>query len=895
MADEQIIYLSPEEELTNVRERLERIPTRRIILVIPTQTQLRSHVSWRLLYARARELNKEVLVISSDRQIRSVVKAVGFKVADSLESPPSSRPRPGSRPGRTSLGGKTSARLRTPPGRSLPNQQTATPRVKQPSEQPPQQYFNQPAMQQEVDERRPLGGSRDDVDRENEGQSPASATFGVDDKQFAPGFDYRIGSSASIRPVIPPYSPPTEDEEPNLELEDYHQSQSIRQAAQQSDADTRVPMPDKDTPWQAKPQRASEEAHIASEEAKPQIFDLPSHHEADGPFTYLEDAQSVPLPEQRASVSMDEMADKVPDLADYPTSHDGIHIEDQGDLGNIVDLSDPSSSSWTMPAPDEEQDIQGPSRVHGIRPRTNRTGKVPPPVPPQPPLTQSDSDDMELSPVYDQQEQLSPPPPTARPSGSLVGEHGKQNPSTIGTGNRPPQPVALPQPQSRTQPKPRAGQSQLKKPPSSNRAATGAIPGFRRQPAAAQTQQARKRISSGRMVTPLLVILTLLIVVLLAFLVPSADVSVTLSSQDYHLPMTMTATATSRQDVVHQTLPAHTLVFDTTVTGLGHATGSTTVGTKAATGNVVFTNTGATPIIIPTGTIVSTKNGVPFVTQAEPEVLQGTPIVTPIQAQNPGANGNVPANSIITIPSDSQTRILQANPSITRLALSVTNTDPTRGGGAGIATSVTSNDVNAEKTTLDSQVQVQVKDFLKKNVHPGDPGDQQGTPIQVETPIATPAVGQVATDGTFRETLKLHMTVLVVRAADLQAAAAAQIKDTLNRQRSGLALVPQQPVQLKQLKNQPAKDGHALVLKLTAVGQVAAQISEDAVRNLVSGKPLDAAQHALVGANGIPQARDSHITVYPSFFHWMPFWSQRIHVHFKTLPVQPVPKPKKTK
>ncbi len=906
MADEQIIYLSPEEELTNVRERLERIPTRRIILVVPTQTQLRSHVSWRLLYARARELNKEVLVISSDRQIRSVVKAVGFKVADSLESPPSSRPRPGSRPGRTSLGGKTSARLRTPPGRSLPNQQTATPRVKQPSEQPTQQYFNQPAMQQEVDERRPLEGTRDDVDRENEGQlplespPPASATFGMDDKQFAPGFDYRIGSSASIRPVIPPYSPPIEDEEPNLELEDYHQSQSIRQAAQQSDADTTVPMPDKDTPLQAKPQMASSEAipHIASEEAKPQIFDLPSHHEADGPFTYLEDAQSVPLPEQRASVSMDEITDKVPDLADYPTPIDGIHIEDQGDLGDIVDLSDSSSSSWTMPAPDEEQDIQGPSRVHGIRPRTNRTGKVLPPVPPQSPqspLPPPDSDDMELPPVYDQQEQLSPPPPTARPSGSLVGEHVKQTPSTIGTGNRPPQPVALPQPQSRTQPKPRAGQSPLKKRPSSNRAATGAIPRFRRQPAAAQPQQARKRASSGRMVAPLLVILTLLIVVLLAFLVPSADVSVTLSSQNYPLQMTLTATATSRQDVVHQTLPAHTLVFDTTVTGLGHATGSTTVGTKAATGNVVFTNTGTTDIVIPTGTIVSTKNGVPFVTQAEVLALHTNPIPTPIQAQNPGANGNVPANSIITIPSDSQTRILQANPGITRLALSVTNTDPTTGGGAGSATSVTRNDVNAERTTLDSQVQAQVKDFLKKNVHQGDPSDQQGTPIQVETPIAAPAVGQVATDGTFRETLKLHMTVLVVRAADLQAAAAAQLKDTLNRQRSGLALVPQQPVQLKQLKNQPAKDGHALLLKLTAVGQVAAQISEDAVRNLVSGKPLDAAQHTLVGTNGIPQARDSQITVYPGFFHWMPFWSQRIHVHFKTLPVQPVPKPKKTK
>jgi len=308
----------------------------------------------------------------------------------------------------------------------------------------------------------------------------------------------------------------------------------------------------------------------------------------------------------------------------------------------------------------------------------------------------------------------------------------------------------------------------LKKGPASNRPATGWIPRSTKQATALQLQQAKKAIN-GRLVAPLLVILTLLIIVLLAFLVPSADVTLTLPSHDYPLPMTLTATATSRQDVVHQTLPAHTLVFDTTVTGLGHATGSTTGGTKA-TGNVVFTNTGASPIIIPTGTIVSTKNGVPFVTQAEPEVLPGNPIVTPIQAQNPGANGNVPANSITTIPSDSQTRILQANPGLTRLTLSVTNTDPTTGGGAANATSVSSNDVNAEKTTLDSQVQAQVKDFLKKNVHPGDPGDQQGTPIQLETPIATPAVGQVATDGTFRETLKLHMTVHVVRAADLHEA-----------------------------------------------------------------------------------------------------------------------------
>src|SRR5215472_18832916 len=98
MTDEKIIYLGPEEELTSVRERLEKTDAGRIMLVIPPQTQLRSHVGWRLLHARMRELGKDVLVISSDRQIRAVAKAAGFRVADSQESPPSARTRPSSHP-----------------------------------------------------------------------------------------------------------------------------------------------------------------------------------------------------------------------------------------------------------------------------------------------------------------------------------------------------------------------------------------------------------------------------------------------------------------------------------------------------------------------------------------------------------------------------------------------------------------------------------------------------------------------------------------------------------------------------------------------------------------------------------------------------------------------------
>ncbi|HEY3992410.1 MAG TPA: hypothetical protein VGM01_05965, partial [Ktedonobacteraceae bacterium] len=115
MTDEQPvpIYLSPEEELTSVRERLEKTQARRIILVIPPQTQLRSHVGWRLIHARMRELGKDLLVISPDRQVRAVARAAGFRVAESQETP-SNRPRPGSsgtRPGGINTRGAARSRI----------------------------------------------------------------------------------------------------------------------------------------------------------------------------------------------------------------------------------------------------------------------------------------------------------------------------------------------------------------------------------------------------------------------------------------------------------------------------------------------------------------------------------------------------------------------------------------------------------------------------------------------------------------------------------------------------------------------------------------------------------------------------------------------------------------
>jgi Baseplate J-like protein len=880
MADEQIIYLSPEEELTNVRERLEKIPSKRIILVIPAQTQLRSHVSWRLLHARARELNKEILIISSDRQIRSVVKAAGFKVADSLESQPSSRSRVPSRSGRTSLGGRTSARLRTPPGRAASSPSTGGLRSRQdeqsvpppPPVQPIQPFANQPAIEPQIEDLKPR---KDDASLERM-SSPASSTFEIEDVQdeeYGPNFDYGVSAPApSVRPISP-MTPLYEEEEPNLWEEDIQRARRIREAAQgdvQGDADTMLP------PIQQE---------VAPED-KPQIQDLPSTpapRQASDPFSYIANEPVAHLPEQHAALPMDEVDEGVADIADYPT--DVINIEDQGDMGDIVRGSEPSLHPWTDEVDGDEQDIPGPSRIHGMRPRASRSGRmVPEPV---------QDEEMRLPPVYDQPTRTLP----QRPSGNL--SPAASAGPLRSAGKREPQPVALPA-RMQAKAKPKTTTPLRKKKPDTSVAAiaagSGAIAAGRGRASKQDTMtqgrskaKGKNKSRAGNWIGPVLVVLVVLILVLLALFVPSADVTVTLLSHKYSLPMKLTATSTSRQDVLHQTLPAQTLTFDNSVTGSGRATGSTLVGNALATGNVVFIYNGLGQVVIPTGTTVATKSGIQFVTQAE-VLADGPP--TPVQATTAGTQGNVLATSIILIPTDSLTKIQQYNPGVTVNAnnLTVTNPNATSGGGAGKAITVTTNDVDKVRSSLAIQLQTQAKNFLSKNVHTGD---EAGQPIMVETLVATPAVGNVATDGTFTETLKLHMTVLIVRFADLQAASSAQLEASLNKQKSNQALVPQQPVVLQQLKNLAPHNGQSVIVSFTAVGQVAPRISEDTIRNQVIGKSIENANQALSANGSVLGMENPQISVSPGFFHWMPFLSQRITVHFETRLVQPSSKPKK--
>lgn len=402
-----------------------------------------------------------------------------------------------------------------------------------------------------------------------------------------------------------------------------------------------------------------------------------------------------------------------------------------------------------------------------------------------------------------------------------------------------------------------------------------------------------KRKGSDVVISIAIGILIFLIIGAIVYLVPSADVTVSVPFKTYSLSMTLSANGTSTQNATLGTVQAQTLTYDTSVSGNATPTGSASVGNAQATGSVQFTNKSSQLVEIPTGMQLSTKSGINFTTTLDvklPPANSGssyTPPVT-VQAQNPGTVGNVPANTIVNITASGQQLLLQFNPGLSPGALTVTNPQATTGGGAGKATSLSTNDVNTLKAKLHTEVQTKLSDWLTKQLHIGD---QAGKPVSVETVSTTPAVGTVITTGTFSETVKLHATVLVVRNTAIQSAASASINTAIskNKQDSGYTLYEPQQLNITKMKSTPSSDSKSLKLSFSAEGQIIPNISVAQIRTLLAGKKVSEVQGVLTGPGGVNGVVNSSAIVQPGFFPWLPFMSSHINVHI--VPAQPATTP----
>jgi hypothetical protein len=911
MSDEQIIYIGPEDDLTSIRERLEKAQSKRVTLVIPANTQLRSHVAWKLLYRSARELGKEVLIVSSDAQIRSVAHGVKFRVATSLEASSASspaRPRPVSRPGRAPTGVKSRS-TSTGSMRAASNKVdsrgigSAT-RTRHPST--PGSWYHR------ADERSLV---RPDLEAESRPSQPeALITEEIEDLPPVKRFGSTSFSSHSPQvdaidavPSIHSLPPEQSEEAPDYQIdeEDFRTAREIREAAlggrqlgesAPEDAEETDERPSLRGPSAAAPRNSS----------LPQIVD--------DPYAYMSDETPSRVPhEQHGAVSMphfDTDEHEIQEVPDTPAEGDDFEYQ-EGDTGVFLPAVKPVPYEE-----DEEEEIAGPSSSLHIRPHSSRfqsqedlasrQREHAPEREMQPPVEDQPTQVTPVVPIP-----MSPLPPhrpamPARRSSSLSQSSGPASARRSGT---------LP-PGSAPASSRRSGtlQPDVVVPGSSRRSGTlpnkardrSAVTGAPRQSGASRISQrptltssaarlqgvgpqiwhpARPRVagasSSGRskMIILIAAVVLLLLVGSLAMFIPGATVVLTLQPHTYTHALNLVARSNALQGGAPGSVASQLETHSFTQSGQATASGSKQVGRAAATGTVTITNKGKQPVNIPTGTIVSTPSGIQFTTEADlvitPPGQPGNQVPVPVQAVNKGDNGNLPAGTITVIPQESLNAIAQDNnTSVNGLALQVTNDQPTTGGGLATVHTILQQDLDTAKKNLTNQLQPAINTWLRQWSSEGI----VSKPTINATLVGSPQDGQIVNSTSVPVTLNAAVSVLVVSNTNLQKAAIAQLNASLrndpNYQDYVIATNHQPAVAISALKV-ASNDATAVTITANATAQAIRSITQDEVRKEITGMTTKDAQQMLAQQPGIENV---NISVSPAIDPWLPLWSANTHV-----------------
>lgn len=879
MPDEQIIYLDPNDELTTVREKIEEIRARRITMVVPQQTQLRSNVGWRLLHARARELGKDVQVISPDRQVRAVAKAAGFRVSQSPEGSTSGRTRiPPLQNPRNVVERKGIQRQRQLFNRGITGSQVTRqrepivpPPVPAPEELPTEiipprntwiQQENPPAPPEEPRELTSRQGKEDTY-------PPLEI---IEDDEYDRPFEFRLGEgqSQTARPLT---GHPDDEEQQDPYIQDYDMARRIREAAQEgSSSRPGIPAGDEQEPFSTFPSSR---------------FSTPPEPNHGNPFEGdIEELSPSLLPEQRGATFSPDVDDIAPDVADIPTQEH--QIEDVVESPESQNFPVRQWDNEFLSRPDES--FPAPASDTGIR-GGRRSGKLP---------RSFEEEDEDFLPPADQSTLIRPnrPTPTDPLSARRAGSRGAQMP--------PSRPSVPQQPAARnvtTRPVSQSSRSQP--PPVQSRPATGS-----RIPAAPPPRRTRQSSGRrGRVITIAVVIALVLLLLLgvgLFYFGTTATVTITVPSKSLSLKSFQLVASTSTPSKFPNSVTSQVLTdTNASVQGTGTATGQTSQGNSVASGTVNFINKGQQLITIPSNTVLTTNAGagsISFITTANapvPPISNSIPFTpVPVKAQNPGSSGNVAANTITVVPPSSLTAIAQnSGLSTSQLNLSVTNPAPLTGGGATQAPAVTQNDLNALRNSLHPQLQSKIKAWLQTQLHQGDIAGKffpdvvdSAQPLPQEQLIQTPAVGTALPGKTFNGTLSVTVNVLVVRYNTLIAAAQSQLNAAARKTvPNPYTLSTQSPVQVSLLKNVPAPDGKSITITMSASGLTVLQVDTQTVSAFLAGKTKVQAISAVSAGDAGPRGVEKvEITISPAFLGIMPFRSD--HIHIDVIPGTQLPK-----
>jgi hypothetical protein len=717
-------------------------------------------------------------------------------------------------------------------------------------------------------------------------------------------YDFHPDSPPVIRPL-----PNDQIEEPDMLIEDYNQTQDIRQAASEShpgiqqpeDAEPTIVSSDKaNTPM---PGAGASPIPMNQSRLGVEAGPIPtnqSHRPTspvygdDDPFIYMQDDSQLPSQAEQkgeAVLQDDETSQDYPLLqpsaiSDFPTNV----IEDRGDDdAGVIQFpisSTPIEQARSRDYNDEEDETaeNQPShlspRPYGVPPWGNHPDTLRPPgqtfneEEDQLPAFPEPSAPMHVPqamPLPMPRAQSKPLTPTARPQPPRTGGQMQQQvptqkstaDSTTRSGSRI-SPSARSRPAS--QPVPSRGG------PTRPKSAVGT--------STRRTATRNRPRRPNRLYLVLASIAAILVILFAAlYLNTASTVQITVVTQDYASSLKLTLSNTSQPGTVRATLKPHNF----TKTAPEPATGTTMQATNYAKGNVFFTNTGTVPLQVPSKTIVATTGNIDFMTTANalilPQGQSANAVPVPIQASIQGVSGNVLRGSITVIPSGSLASIAQAqtqpvSPDSLRGTLTVTNPDPTTGGEAHQVAAVTQQDLDNAKKDLDTQVQADINAWQQQNAVNG----LVAQPIVTnEILVNPPAVDTPAPDKTFSASINVTATILVARLDDVQRAAVSQLNGAIQADKrfgSTFAIIGNWQTISIDLAQQKADDGKTVTVP--AKGKVGPNLNTMDLQNSIKGKSRSDARTLLRQTDQRIQNVD--IQTQPDIFWWVSPWADHIDV-----------------
>ena len=350
---------------------------------------------------------------------------------------------------------------------------------------------------------------------------------------------------------------------------------------------------------------------------------------------------------------------------------------------------------------------------------------------------------------------------------------------------------------------------------------------------------------------------------LLAYIIPSASLSLQPETQPQSLTLEVTASPDISQVNLAGRLPAYPVSVIVEARGSLPATGTVMAPFKPAIGGIQFTNLTEEPVDVPMGTVVSTLDSpaVRFATSRAGQVPAGVgrSIILSAIALTPGAAGNLPADSLVAVEGT------------LGLNLSATNLAPTHSGSDSQVSGPSETDRQALLEQMSATLQQTAQAEMQSSLPQGDLALTPSlTYLRTLEETYSPEPGQPGEQ--LELTLRLEFSGQAISSADLRALVTPPLDATLPQ-----GFTPQHDSLSVTLASTPVINPQGeLAFSIIAQRSLQADIPAAQVITLLRGKPVYEASQSLL--EELPLAAQPQIEISPSWWPRLPLNPFRIQV-----------------